>query len=237
MTSAQLQVNLMRSHAAGVGEPLGEDVTRAMILLRANSLAKGCSGVRAVVIDTLCEMLNRGVHPVIPSQGSVGASGDLAPLAHLGLVLIGEGEAIYQGKRMSAADALKQADIKPLVLEAKEAISLINGTQAMLAIGLLATLQAEILADTADVIGALTLDALKGTDVAFDERIHQARPHPGQLLVARNLRRMLEGSLIRESHRECQKVQDAYSHALHPAGPRRGARHADALPRGLRRSR
>ncbi len=206
-----LQVNLLRSHAAGVGEPLREDVVRAMLLLRANSLAKGFSGVRPAVIDTLCEMLNRGVHPVIPSQGSVGASGDLAPLAHLGLVLIGEGEVFYQNKRIAAADALRQADIKPLVLQAKEAISLINGTQAMLAIGLLAILEAEILADTADVIGALTVDALKGTDVAFDERIHRARPHPGQLLVAENLRRMLEGSLIRESHRECQEVQDAYS--------------------------
>jgi histidine ammonia-lyase len=207
----RLQVNLMRSHAAGVGESLSESVTRAMVLLRANSLAKGFSGVRAAVIDTLCEMLNRGVHPVIPSQGSVGASGDLAPLAHLGLVLIGEGEVVFRGTRMPAADALKQADIKPLVLEAKEAISLINGTQGMLAIGLLATLQAEVLADTADAIGGLTIDALKGTDVAFDERIHKARPHAGQLLVAENLRRMLEGSLIRESHRECQAVQDAYS--------------------------
>ena len=207
----QLQVNLVRSHAAGVGEPLAEDVTRAMLLLRANSLAKGCSGVRATVIDTLCDMLNRGVHPVIPSQGSVGASGDLAPLAHLGLVLIGEGDAVYHGVRMPAAEALKQTDIKPLVLEAKEAISLINGTQAMLAVGLLITLQAEILADTADVVGALSIDALKGTDVAFDERIQKARPHPGQMLVARNLRLMLEGSLIRESHRECQAVQDAYS--------------------------
>src|SRR5271165_6609562 len=207
----QLQINLLRSHAVGVGDPLSEDVSRAMILLRANSLSKGCSGVRGLVIDTLCEMLNRGVHPVIPSQGSVGASGDLAPLAHLGIVLIGEGEVVYRGARMAAATALKQADIKPLVLEAKEAISLINGTQGMLAVGLLATLQAEILADTADVIGALTVDALKGTDVAFDERIHNARPHAGQLLVAQNLRRMLEGSLIRESHRECQVVQDAYS--------------------------
>ena len=207
----KLQVNLMRSHAAGVGPPLAEDVTRAMLLLRANSLAKGFSGVRAVVIDTLSEMLNRGVHPVIPSQGSVGASGDLAPLAHLGLVLMGEGEVVYHGARMPAASALKQTDIKPLVLEAKEAISLINGTQCMLAVGLLAMLQAEILADTADVIGALTVDALKGTDVAFDERIHKARPHAGQLHVAQNLRRMLEGSLIRESHRECQAVQDAYS--------------------------
>jgi len=207
----RLQVNLMRSHAVGVGEPLGEAVTRAMILLRANSLAKGCSGVRAVVIDTLCEMLNRGVHPVIPSQGSVGASGDLAPLSHLGLVLIGEGEACFGGKRMAAALALQQADIKPLTLEAKETISLINGTQAMLAVGLLATLQAQVLADTADVLGALAVDALKGTIVAFDDRIHAARPHPGQIHVARNLKRVLEGSEIRESHRDCGKVQDAYS--------------------------
>ena len=154
---------------------------------------------------------NRGVHPVIPSQGSVGASGDLAPLAHLALGLIGEGDVVYEGKQVSAADAMTRNQIKPLVLEAKEAISLINGTQAMLAIGLLAMMQIEILADTADVIGSLTLDALKGTDVAFDERIHRARPHPGQLQVAQNLRRMLEGSVIRESHMDCQKVQDAYA--------------------------
>ena len=207
----KLQVNLLRSHAVGVGEPLREDVVRAMILLRANSLSKGFSGVRPVIIDTLSEMLNRGVHPVIPSQGSVGASGDLAPLSHLALVLIAEGEAVYQDKRMPSVEALKRADIKPLTLEAKESISLINGTQGMLAIGLLAIMQAEILADTADVIGALTLDALKGTDVAFDERIHKARPHTGQGVVARNLRHMLEGSVIRESHLDCQKVQDAYS--------------------------
>lgn len=207
----KLQVNLLRSHAVGVGEPLGQDVVRAMILLRANSLSKGFSGVRDVVIDALCAMLNRGVHPGIPSQGSVGASGDLAPLSHLALVLIGEGEAIYQGKRMSGADALRTADLQPLILEAKETISLINGTQAMLAVGLLATLQAEILADTADVIGALAVDALRGTDVAFDERIQAARPHAGQFVVAHNLRRMLEGSQIRESHRDCGKVQDAYS--------------------------
>ncbi|MGC2108713.1 MAG: histidine ammonia-lyase [Candidatus Korobacteraceae bacterium] len=207
----KLQINLLRSHAVGVGQPLAEDVTRAMILLRANSLSKGFSGVRPLIIDTLCEMLNRGVHPVIPSQGSVGASGDLAPLAHLALVLIAEGEATYQGKRVPSAEALKRADIKPVLLEAKESISLINGTQGMLAIGLLATLQADILVDTADVIGALALDALKGTDVAFDDRIQKARPHSGQMLVAQNLRRMLEGSIIRESHLDCQKVQDAYS--------------------------
>jgi histidine ammonia-lyase len=208
----ELQLNLIRSHSVGVGEPLPEPVVRAMMLLRANSLAKGNSGVRAVVIDQLCEMLNRGVHPVIPSQGSVGASGDLAPLAHLASGLIGEGESVLEGKRMKAADALKQAGIKPLVPEAKEAISLINGTQAMLAVGSLALRAAEILADSADVISALSLDALKGTVVAFDERIHRARPHPGQMKVAANLRKMLEGDdAIRESHKECGRVQDAYS--------------------------
>jgi histidine ammonia-lyase len=164
------------------------------------------------VIDTLCEMLNRGVTPWIPSQGSVGASGDLAPLAHLALALIGEGECHdTSGGRMPAADALKRAQIKPLVLEAKEAISLINGTQAMLAVGTLALLAAEILVDTADVVGGLSCDALKGTDTAFDERIHKARPHTGQIKSAQNLRRMLEGSQIRESHRDCGRVQDAYS--------------------------
>ena len=206
-----LQLNLMRSHAVGVGEPLSEAGSRAMMLLRANSLAKGCSGVRGVVIDTLCEMLNRRVHPVIPSQGSVGASGDLAPLAHLGLVLIGEGEAISQGKRMTGAEALKAAQIKPITLEAKETISLINGTQAMLALGLLAVLEAQVLAETADAIGALSLDVLKGTDAAFDARIHNARPHAGQVAVAANLRRLLAGSEIHASHRDCARVQDAYS--------------------------
>ncbi|HYH00532.1 MAG TPA: histidine ammonia-lyase [Terriglobales bacterium] len=208
----ELQLNLIRSHSVGVGEPLPETVVRAMMLLRANSLAKGNSGVRTEVIDQLCEMLNRGVHPVIPSQGSVGASGDLAPLAHLASGLIGEGEVTFEGKRVSAAEALKKAGIKPLVPEAKEAISLINGTQAMLAVGSLALLSAETLADSADVISALSLDALKGTNVAFDERIHKARPHKGQIRVAANLRRMLEGDdAIRESHKNCGRVQDAYS--------------------------
>jgi histidine ammonia-lyase len=208
----ELQVNLVRSHAVGVGEPLSAAETRAMMLLRANSLSKGHSGVRGAVIDTICEMLNRGVTPMVPSQGSVGASGDLAPLAHLALALIGEGECLDEkGTRISAADAMRRAQIKPLVLEAKEAVSLINGTQAMLAVGILALLAAEILADTADVIGALSLDALRGTDVAFDERIHQARPHSGQLRTAANLRKMLEGSRLRESHLDCERVQDAYS--------------------------
>jgi histidine ammonia-lyase len=207
----ELQVNLMRSHAVGVGEPLSENETRAMMLLRANSLAKGHSGVRAVVIETLCEMLNRGVHPAVPSQGSVGASGDLAPLAHLGLVLIGEGEVIVEGERVAGVEALRRAGIAPVALEAKEAVSLINGTQGMLAIGTLALLAAQVLVDSADVIGALTLDTLRGTDVAFDPRIHRARPHPGQIETAQNLSRLLQGSQIRESHRECGRVQDAYS--------------------------
>ena len=182
------------------------------MLLRANSLSKGHSGVRAIVIDTICEMLNRKVTPFVPSQGSVGASGDLAPLAHLALALIGEGECLSEeGGRCPSADAVQRAGIKPLVLEAKEAVSLINGTQAMLAVGTLSLLAAETLVDSADVIGSMTLDALRGTDVAFDDRIHQARPHPGQIHSARNLRRMLEGSQIRESHRDCGRVQDAYS--------------------------
>jgi len=207
----ELQVNLVRSPCVGVGEPLTEAETRAMMLLRANSLAKGYSGVRPLVIDTLCAMLNRGVHPLVPSQGSVGASGDLAPLAHLALALIGEGPVILEGKQVASSEALARAQIKPLTLEAKEAISLINGTQGMLALGTLALLAAATLVDSADVIGALSCDALRGTDVAFDERIQKVRPHPGQARSAQNLRRMLEGSQIRESHRECGRVQDAYS--------------------------
>jgi histidine ammonia-lyase len=208
----ELQINLVRSHAVGVGEPLSIAETRAMMLLRANSLSKGYSGVRAAAIDTICELLTRGVTPWVPSQGSVGASGDLAPLAHLALLLVGEGEC-HDGKggRMAGAEALKTAGIKPLVLEAKEAVSLINGTQAMLAVGTLSLLAAEILVDSADVIGAMACDALKGTDAAFDERIHKARPHSGQIASAANLRRLLEGSAIRESHRDCGRVQDAYS--------------------------
>jgi histidine ammonia-lyase len=208
----ELQLNLVRSHSVGVGDPLSVTDTRAMMLLRANSLSKGHSGVRAVVIDTICELLNRNVTPFVPSQGSVGASGDLAPLAHLALTLIGEGECLNeQLARIPSAETLRRAQIKPLVLEAKEAVSLINGTQAMLGIGTLALLAAETLVDSADVIGAMTLDALRGTDVAFDERIHRARPHAGQIKSAANLRKMLEGSEIRESHRDCGRVQDAYS--------------------------
>ena len=208
----ELQVNLIRSHAVGVGEPLPVAETRAMMLLRAASLAKGNSGVRALAIDTICEMLNRGVTPFVPSQGSVGASGDLAPLAHLALALMGEGECFDEKSgRIASADALKSAQIKPLVLEAKEAVSLINGTQAMLAVGTLMLLAAETLVDSADVIGAMSCDALQGTNVAYDERIHKARPHTGQMKTAANLRRLMEGSEIHYSHRDCGRVQDAYS--------------------------
>jgi histidine ammonia-lyase len=207
----ELQVNLVRSHACGVGKSLSELETRAMILLRANVLAKGYSGCRPVVIETLCEMLNRGIHPVIPARGSVGASGDLAPLAHLALVLMGEGQAIYRGECLAGGEAMKQAGVKPVTLEAKEGLALLNGTQAMLALGLLALLDAEILADSADVAGALSLDALRGTPAPFDKRIHTLRPHPGQQAVARHLEALNRGSQIRESHRECGRVQDAYS--------------------------
>lgn len=208
----EMQVNLVRSHAVGVGDPLSTTEVRAMMLLRANSLSKGHSGVRAQTIDTICEFLNRGVTPFVPSQGSVGASGDLAPLAHLALALIGEGECIDDGgNRVPTADVLHREKIAPLVLEAKEAVSLINGTQAMLAVGVLSLLASESLVDSADVVGGLSLDALQGTMAAFDDRIHRARPHQGQLITAANLRKMVEGSEINHSHRDCGRVQDAYS--------------------------
>ncbi len=210
----QLQLNLVRSHACGIGPPLSEAEVRAMMLLRANTLAKGFSGVRPVVVETLCAMLNRGVHPVIPSQGSVGASGDLAPLAHLALVVIGEGEAVLGMGRLTGAEALKRAKIEPLVLEAKEGLALLNGTQGMLALLALALHEAENLADTADVATALSLDALRGSPSAFDERIAAVRPHPGHAVTARNVIRLNRASAIRESHRAAERdprVQDAYS--------------------------
>jgi histidine ammonia-lyase len=207
----ELQVNLVRSHAAGVGAPLGAAETRALMLLRANVLAKGFSGIRLETLESLVALLNHGVHPVVPSQGSVGASGDLAPLAHLALALIGEGECVVEGRRMSSADALRSKGLAPVVLEPKEGLALVNGTQLITALLGLALARAQRLARAADVIGALTLDALEGTDVAFDPRIHAARPHPGQSAAARNLCRLLEGSAVRESHRHCGRVQDAYS--------------------------
>jgi len=210
----ELQVNLVRSHACGVGTPLSEQETRAMLVLRANAIAKGFSGVRPVVAETLCAMLNKGVHPVIPSQGSVGASGDLAPLAHLAEVAIGEGEANYQGRKLSGAEAMLAARIKPLALEAKEGLALLNGTQAMLALLSLGLREAEIAVNTADVAASLSLDALRGSPAAFDERIAKVRPYAGHATTAKNLRGLNEGSAIRESHRGADKdkrVQDAYS--------------------------
>jgi len=206
-----LQLNVVRSHAAGVGQPLSCAVVRAMMLIRANVLAKGFSGIRPVVAERLCDLLNRGVTPIIPEQGSVGASGDLAPLAHMALVLVGEGEAEFQGAALPGGEALGRAGLAPLQFHPKEGLSLINGTQAMLAIGCLELAASRTLAASADVIAALTLDALRGTPVAFDERIHAARPHPGQLQSAARLRRLLEGSEIRQSHISCRRVQDAYS--------------------------
>ena len=208
---AQLQTNLVRSHAAGVGNPLSEAESRAMLLLRANVLAKGFSGNRPELVDLLVAMLNAGVHPVIPEKGSVGASGDLAPLAHLALVAIGEGEAFHRGERLRGADALKRAGLAPIQLAAKEGLALLNGTQAMNAVGGLAVARARRLVKLADVAGAMSLDALKGTPAAFDPRIHDARPHAGQIAAARHLIGLLQGSEIRESHRQhCSRVQDAY---------------------------
>jgi histidine ammonia-lyase len=207
----QLQVNLVRSHAAGVGEPLTTEETRGLMLLRANVLARGHSGVRPQLVDHLLRLLNRKVHPLIPCRGSVGACGDLAPLAHLALVLLGEGEAMVGGRRVHGRTALAHAGLKPVRLNAKEGLSLVNGTQAMLALGLLAHRRATILVETADVAGAMSLEALKGTPVAFDPRIHRLRPYPGQITVAANLRALLTKSEIRVSHLDCSRVQDAYS--------------------------
>ncbi|MEP6685381.1 MAG: histidine ammonia-lyase [Verrucomicrobiota bacterium] len=208
----QLQLNLVRSHACGVGRPLSEPEVRAMMLLRANVLSLGFSGIRLLVIELLVEMLNRGVHPVIPEKGSVGASGDLAPLAHLALTLIAEGEATYQGERMSGAAALRDAGLNAITLEAKEGLALLNGTQGMHAVGGLALFRAKRLSRVADVAGAMTLEALKGTPAAFDPRIQNARPHPGQIAVAEHLLSLMRDSEIRKSHLENDpRVQDAYS--------------------------
>jgi histidine ammonia-lyase len=210
----ELQVNLVRSHASGVGQPLNEVETRAMMLLRANALAKGLSGVRPRVVETLCQMLNAKVHPVIPSQGSVGASGDLAPLAHLAHVIIGEGQALFRGESLPGGEAMKRAGVTPLELEAKEGLSLLNGTQGMLALLSLALREADMLVDSADVAASLSLDALRGSPGAFDARIMHARAYPGAAMSARNLAHLNEGSQIRESHRAAEndpRVQDAYS--------------------------
>ena len=207
----QLQVNLVRSHSGGMGEPLRIPEACAMVLLRANVLAKGWSGCRPVVIELLAAMLNKGVTPVIPEKGSVGASGDLAPLAHLALVAIGEGEAFYQGERIPGGEALRRAGLEPLRLEAKEGLALLNGTQAMTAVGALAVARARRLVRLADLAGAMSLEALMGTPTAFDSRIHEARPHAGQIATAAHLRALMQDSEIRASHSESDtRVQDAY---------------------------
>ena len=210
--TAELQRNLVRSHAAGVGEPLPEDVVRAMLLLRANTLAIGLSGVRPQLTQLLCEMLNAHVHPVVPSRGSVGASGDLAPLAHLALVVIGEGQANTPDGPMPGADALAGAGLRPIELQAKEGLALLNGTQLMAGIGALVLHDARRLAASADVIGAMSLEAMQGTAAAFDARLVEARPHPGQVASAAHLRALLRDSQIGASHRESpHRLQDPYS--------------------------
>jgi histidine ammonia-lyase len=208
----ELQLNLVRSHACGIGAPLSEPEVRAMMLLRTNVLTLGFSGIRLEIIQMLGEMLNSRVHPVVPEKGSVGASGDLAPLAHLALTIIGEGEAFLDGERMESSEALRRAKLRPATLGAKEGLALLNGTQAMHAVGGLALLRAKRLSRLADISGAMSLDALKGTPTAFDARLQDARPHAGQRAAAKHLLTLLEGSEIRQSHlKDDPRVQDAYS--------------------------
>jgi histidine ammonia-lyase len=207
----RLQLNLLRSHAAGVGEPLPERTVRAVMTLRANVLARGFSGVRLETLETLVAAINRRVHPVVPSRGSVGASGDLAPLAHLALVLVGEGQAWRDGRAVPGGEALRAAGLEPVTLAAKEGLALINGTQASAAVLGLALLGAERLARAADVITAMTIDALLGSSHPFDPRIHAERPFAGQQASAAAIARLLEGSAINASHAGCGRVQDAYS--------------------------
>jgi histidine ammonia-lyase len=206
-----LQHNLVRSHAAGVGRPLRDEAVRAMMVLRANALAKGRSGARVATVKTLLRMLAADCLPVVPEQGSVGASGDLAPLAHLALGMIGEGKARFRGRTLSAAAALRRARIRPVTLSAKEGLALINGVQMSVAVGGLALHRALFLSRVADLAGAASLDAARGSDAAFDPRIVRVRPHPGAIISAANLRGLLAGSAIRESHRGCGKVQDNYA--------------------------
>ena len=214
--ATELQRNLIVSHASGVGEPLPRDAARASVLLRAQTLARGNSGVRIELVDLLLEMLNRGLTPIIPSQGSVGCSGDLAPLAHMALVAIGMGEAWVDGERLNGADALKRVGLAPYTLSFKEGLSLINGTQIMTAIGALAAVRAEQALKAADIAGAMSLEAYLGTDAPFAERINALRPHPGQTHCAANVRRLLEGSAVLASHRDCDRVQDPYSFRCMP---------------------
>jgi histidine ammonia-lyase len=209
--AAELQLNLVRSHAAGTGAPLEVPVVRAAGVLRANSLSAGHSGVKPQTLDLIVGMLERGVTPVVPSVGSLGASGDLAPLAHMTLTLIGEGEAFFRGELLPSAVALERAGLKPIELGAKEGLALVNGTQVMTAIAALSVVRAQRLAAAADVIGAMSLEAYLGSERVFDRRINDLRPHPGQERVAANLRALLKDSEIVWSHVECQRVQDPYS--------------------------
>ncbi len=208
---SKLQKNLVRSHAAGVGELLPPEAVRGMIALRANTLARGYSGVRVETVEALLALLAKDVLPAVPARGSVGASGDLAPLAHLALGLTGEGEAFHRGRRMPAREALRRARLRPIELEAKEGLALINGVQMSCAVGGLALARARRFAKVADLAGAMSLDASRGSDVAFDPRILKARPHPGALDSGKNLRGLMKGSAIRESHRDCGRVQDNYA--------------------------
>ena len=207
----QLQKNIVRSHSAGVGEMFSEECVRAIMLLRINSLAKGNSGVRYHTLKTLIEMLNKGVHPVIPEKGSVGASGDLAPLSHLALVLIGEGKAIYKDKLLTGKQAMKAAGVKLCELEAGEGLALINGTQVMTGVGALVVNDSVKLLKTADIAAGMTLEVLLGSNIELNEKIHRARPHNGQITCAENLRRITKKSEIISSHEDCSRVQDAYS--------------------------
>jgi histidine ammonia-lyase len=207
----KLQRNLILSHAAGVGDNLPEDVVRASMLLRANSLAKGYSGIRPETMEMLLAMLNRRVYPAVPCKGSVGASGDLSPLSHIALVMMGQGKAIVDGKCVSGAEALETAGLQPVALAAKEGLALINGTQIMTAVGALVWHDAANLMKAADIASMMSLEALRGTRTAFDERISRIRPHPGQLATCTNLLRLTADSQIMESHAHCEKVQDAYS--------------------------
>ena len=207
----QLQKNILMSHACGVGDIFDDETVRAIMALRIKDLAKGRSGIRLETVRVLMEMLNRGIRPVIPEKGSVGASGDLAPLAHLGLVLIGKGEAFYQGRRMPGKEALNQAGLKPVHLESAEGLALVNGTQVMTAIGGIAVYDAMQLVKTTDIAAAMSLEVLMGSRTEFDPRIHRVRPHPGQTAVAWNMDRIVQNSEIISSHKDCYRIQDAYT--------------------------